>query len=601
MQFNYDEKLYNPFPIVNDEKLLYLDSSGKSMQPLPVEKVGIDALIRKSSPWNGIDNTNPDEIRLLYSKIINASQYDIAICHSTSYAISIIAANVVNLKILKNNQKVVILEDEMASSVYPWQNAVKLSNSSLVIVKDPAKSMTTDSTWTDAIISEIDANTAIICIPNVHWCDGRYIDLIKIRKFLDNCSFKPPLLVIDGTQSIGALPFDVSVIKPAFVACSVHKWLCSPFGMSLVYLNPEYQEFFQPIDFHERNRIGSDNALIWDEIGVMSRDVGYPEEFKQGAQRIDAGGRPNPVIIPMVKCALELVLKHNPVRIQNYLNNIVQYLIIKISSCSLLSTVFSVVSVSCYKHFIGLRLSEEFRSKYPESSMSVISKLLKDKYNVVTAVRYQALRISPYIYTTLDDIDSFVSRLSSCLLSLTNCQSKLEFPLTSSVSIRSNKRVILITGVSGWLGQFLYHHLINTLSFNEFAIFGTYNNKVPQWLVEEYRVKLDLTNKDMVESVLVSIQPDVIIHLAAVSAPAACNKDPQYADQVNNPSIVIDAMNKLNNHDCVFIYTSTDLVYDGEKHQPDENGLLKADDFKSAWDGYYAGIVGSVLFCEGHA
>ena len=36
--------------------------------------------------------------------------------------------------------------------------------------------------------------------------------------------------VIDGTQSIGALPFDVARIQPDLVVCAAYKWLLGPFG-----------------------------------------------------------------------------------------------------------------------------------------------------------------------------------------------------------------------------------------------------------------------------------------------------------------------------------------------------------------------------------
>ena len=37
---------------------------------------------------------------------------------------------------------------------------------------------------------------------------------------------------VDGTQSIGVLPLDVDLLhNVAVMACSVHKWLCCPYGM----------------------------------------------------------------------------------------------------------------------------------------------------------------------------------------------------------------------------------------------------------------------------------------------------------------------------------------------------------------------------------
>jgi dTDP-4-dehydrorhamnose reductase len=63
---------------------------------------------------------------------------------------------------------------------------------------------------------------------------------------------------------------------------------------------------------------------------------------------------------------------------------------------------------------------------------------------------------------------------------------------------------------------------------------------------------------------LTAIQPDVIVHLAATSSPAACEKDPDAAMKTNCPMALLKAIQEL----CptaLLVYTSTDLVFDGEK------------------------------------
>src|SRR5690606_40138152 len=54
--------------------------------------------------------------------------------------------------------------------------------------------------------SDLNANTKAVAIGHVHWADGTRFDLEAIRKRTREVG---ALLVIDGTQSVGALPFDV--------------------------------------------------------------------------------------------------------------------------------------------------------------------------------------------------------------------------------------------------------------------------------------------------------------------------------------------------------------------------------------------------------
>jgi hypothetical protein len=77
------------------------------------------------------------------------------------------------------------------------------------------------------------------------------------------------------------------------VACSVHKWLGAPYGCSLLFVARALHDGWVGLEHHERNREGSDHPN-WDALGAMGAR-GYPDVYKGGARRFDAGGRPNPV------------------------------------------------------------------------------------------------------------------------------------------------------------------------------------------------------------------------------------------------------------------------------------------------------------------
>jgi selenocysteine lyase/cysteine desulfurase len=64
------------------------------------------------------------------------------------------------------------------------------------------------------------------------------------------------------------MEIDVRRLRPAFLACSVHKWLYGPYGFSLVYVSPQYHADGQPLEHFERNREGADRPE-WDETGVL--------------------------------------------------------------------------------------------------------------------------------------------------------------------------------------------------------------------------------------------------------------------------------------------------------------------------------------------
>lgn len=117
---------------------------------------------------------------------------------------------------------------------------------------------------------------------------------------------------------------------------------------------------------------------------------------------------------------------------------------------------------------------------------------------------------------------------------------------------------ILITGGSGLLGQYLNINLSR-----EHSILTVYNNSTGN--CTEYNcIKSDLFNTDYLSEVMKSFRPDLLIHTAAVSRPEDCDKLPfDYVININYnlTKYLTDYCNELK---CRLIFTSTDLVYDGD-------------------------------------
>ncbi|NBC06158.1 MAG: aminotransferase class V-fold PLP-dependent enzyme, partial [Bacteroidetes bacterium] len=86
--------------------------------------------------------------------------------------------------------------------------------------------------WNEAILDAIDERTALVSLAHVHWADGTLFDLPAIRQRATEAG---ALLVIDGTQSVGALPFDIQEIQPDALICAAYKWLMGPYTTGLAY------------------------------------------------------------------------------------------------------------------------------------------------------------------------------------------------------------------------------------------------------------------------------------------------------------------------------------------------------------------------------
>lgn len=120
------------------------------------------------------------------------------------------------------------------------------------------------------------------------------------------------------------------------------------------------------------------------------------------------------------------------------------------------------------------------------------------------------------------------------------------------------KKKMLITGISGFLG---YH--LAQLACNRFEVYGLYNN-IGVELPGIKTLKCDIGNYIELGDLVEDIEPEIIIHTAALADAAYCQQNPEKSFTINVEAtenlagICADLM-------IPFVFTSTDLVFDGKK------------------------------------
>ena len=124
---------------------------------------------------------------------------------------------------------------------------------------------------------------------------------------------------------------------------------------------------------------------------------------------------------------------------------------------------------------------------------------------------------------------------------------------------------VFVTGVGGQLG----YDVMNELAKRNFEAIGSdILTKENIALPYEY-IQLDITDKEAVENVINSVQPDAVIHCAAWTAVDAAeeeqNKAKVFAINVDGARNIAEACKKF---DCKMIYISTDYVFNGQGEEP---------------------------------
>lgn len=370
-------------------QITYLNCAYMSPLMKDVEKAGIKAMRRKRNPVTipPADFFNESEVlREEYARLLNAPEPQrMAIIPSVSYGIANVAKNLD----LKKDQHIVVTAEQFPSNYYSWKNIADEAGASLKSILPPEALADRGKKWNERILDAIDKNTRAVAIPNVHWVDGTRFDLEAIRKRTNDVG---ALLIIDGTQSVGALPFDLRKVKPDALICAAYKWLLGPYSIGIGYYGP-YFDSGKAIEESWMNRMGSENFS----------DVSYKPNYKAAALRYEVGEHSNFVHVPMLIASLKQLNKWKPERIQEYCAGITHSGIEKLRAKG-----FFIEDENWRgAHMFGVRLPAG------ADLDKIKAALLKNK--IYVSVRGAAIRISTHLYNREADMEKFTRTLIKAL------------------------------------------------------------------------------------------------------------------------------------------------------------------------------------------
>ena len=130
---------------------------------------------------------------------------------------------------------------------------------------------------------------------------------------------------------------------------------------------------------------------------------------------------------------------------------------------------------------------------------------------------------------------------------------------------QKEKKIVLITGGSGWLAQFVVKALTSITSLlKNIDILISYHNKKLSCYDNDNDIKqiyMNIEDNDSIISCISSLKPSCIIHLAAISSLVVCNNEKDKASNCNSPVAMLNSI-KQYCPDCLFVFSSTDLIYD---------------------------------------
>jgi selenocysteine lyase/cysteine desulfurase len=365
------------FDIPDD--VAYLNCAYMSPLMRPALEAGTAGLARKAHPWQITPDqffTGSEEFRATAAQFIDCSDDCIAIVSSASYGIATAARNLP----VKKGQSVLVLAEQFPSNYYPWQRRAEESGASLKVVAWPE-----DNDWTAAVLDSLTADVAVAALPHVQWTSGGRLDLVRIG---DACRKLGAALVLDLTQSLGALPFSVREVQPDFAVAASYKWLLGPYSIGLLYVAPKWQGG-TPL---EENWIQRANARDFSSL------ILYTENYEEGARRFDMGERSNFALLPAAVRAMKQLLAWEVAQISETAGALNRQLANAAADLGF----FAPAELSRAPHYLALRRKEAIPNELPEM-------LAREK--VFVSVRGSSIRVTPHVYNTAEDCE----RLIACL------------------------------------------------------------------------------------------------------------------------------------------------------------------------------------------
>ncbi len=368
------------FPWAAGGDRFYLDHA--STGPLPARTVRTLAAWSdlRAEPWRISDDMEfevMDRARALAGRLVGASAEEIALTTNTSQGINIAARCLP----LESGDVVVSPDREFPANVYPW---MALAREGIVYQRIPCTS--TGLPDENALLAALDRpRVKVLALSWVSFATGYTCDLAKLGHA---CREREVFFVVDAIQGVGARTLDARACHIDILACGGQKWLLSPWGTGFAYVRRELAPRLEPRQIGWLAVQGSSN---------FNRLVEYDLSWYDDARRFEVGTLPYQDLAGF--CAsLEMLLDLGIERIERHVTALLDTMLSRVQSAGI-----PVITPAERARRAGILTVR------PDNAAAVSERLARA--GIVCSLREGAIRLSPHLYSTADDISRTIDVL----------------------------------------------------------------------------------------------------------------------------------------------------------------------------------------------
>ena len=378
--YDIDALRRTEFPWTTAGDRVYLNHA--STGPLPMRARAALATWNdwRGEPWRISDDMEfqvMDRARALAARLVGGTPEEIALTTNTSHGLNVAARCLP----LRGGDIVLSSDREFPANVYPW---MALAREGIHFEQIPC----TPSGLPDEekILDALDrSRVKVLTLSSVAFASGYAVDLHRIGRV---CRERGIYFVVDAIQGVGARPIDAPACNIDILACGGQKWLLSPWGTGFAYIRRELAQQLEPREIGWMAVRGSRD---------FNRLVDYDLTWHDDASRFDVGTLPYQDFAAF--CAsVELLLETGIDCISTHVAALVDGMMTRLADAG--TTLVTPRDRSRRAGIVTVRVQN------PEDASKQLARA-----GIVCSLREGAIRLSPHLYCTREDVDRAVDVL----------------------------------------------------------------------------------------------------------------------------------------------------------------------------------------------
>jgi selenocysteine lyase/cysteine desulfurase len=268
---SFDEKSLLRKAYMLDDNITYFNHGSIGTMPHAVHASHVAYLkLCESNPWYYMWSEPWEEARTTarqkLAAFLNCDADEVAFSHNTTEGFNLLAAGLP----LQKEDEVLYSTLNHPGATYCWTHYGRLhgykTRQFSVNMHDLTDLSTAD--LVDLYTSQITSNTRVLVVPHVDNIVGvnhpvREIAAVARKKGVE-------FIAIDGAQSLGMIPVDLTGLGVDFYAGSPHKWIQSPKGTGLMYIRKAVQEKLEPLWVSYRQQRWAGSVRIFEDYGTRN-------------------------------------------------------------------------------------------------------------------------------------------------------------------------------------------------------------------------------------------------------------------------------------------------------------------------------------------